>query len=501
MGGENLDADVFEVIMDGRDVMVTEENGPSQLDESYGAELAESDDESAAEEELTWRADPKESLSDWTIQVFSKGSSTPTSYHCHKSVLAVGPRRSTYFASTFASPGKMSQKKQHQAAGDSSLDHSDTTVAGSQLTDFTDHQMSTTRFEIERLAAKAFPALLDYMYSTKGKLDITTDTATALFALSAQLGIKSLRRKVREFWMKDLSMENLSTYYGHARVFKDSKILGYAENYCARHIFEVKETLVVEILTAVDPHFFLRVVSSTAMKGDEQAAMRLSLLIAVYGNIHKSELSPSMFLRLTAAGHLPTVEVKAATVLLELEDDICNSADRMTSLKERALQVISKNWEDACFIPAPATPEPEQDNFIVDDKICTLPRVRVDAMEVFARQTLAQAKRDKASSAQELKELRAFKADRVAEVELVEKLSKELDAAKAEVEMLKEANEELRKASKTETDSLRQTKMKLQTELSELKKAHALQDDMLKLKQVANGGAKSLLRPKDNQVV
>jgi hypothetical protein len=500
MGGEHMDADVFEIIMDGNDVVVTEENGPSRLNESYGAELVESDDESLNEEELTWRADPKESLSDWTIQVVSKGSATPTSYHCHKSVLAVGPRRSIYFASTFASSGKVSQKKHQQTAGDPSLDHSDMTVVGSQLSDYTDHQSSTTRFEVERLAAKAFPALLDYMYSTKGKLDIDTENATALFALSAQLGIKSLRRKVKDFWMKDMTMENLTTYYGHARVFKDSKILGFAEDYCAKHIFEVKETLVVEILTAVDPHFFLRVVSSSIMKGDEQAAMRLSLLIAVYGNIHKNELSPSMFLRLTAAGHLPTVEVKAATVLLELEDDICDSADRMTSLKERAIKVISKNWEDACFTTAPANPEPDQDPFIVDDKICILPRVRVDAMEVFAKQTLAQAKRDRASSAQELKELRAFKAERIAEVELVERLTKELETAKAEIDKLKEANEELRKASKMETDSLRQAKMKLQSELSDLKKVQALQDDMLKLKQVASGGAKSLLRAKDNHV-
>lgn len=506
MGEHNNNADVFEIIIDGNDVVVTEENAPSRVNESYG-ELVESDDESGDEEELTWRADPKVSLSDWTIQVVTKGSSTPKAYHCHKSVLAVGPRRSTHFASIFASDSqvKMSQKKQKQMTAESALDpcdilHDSLTVSGSQLIDYTDHESNTTRLEVERLAAKAFPALLDYMYSTKGKLDINTENATALFALSAQLGIKSLRRKVKDFWMADLSMENLSTYYGHARVFKDTKILSHAEEYCAQHIFEVKETLVVEILTAVDPHFFLRVVSSSIMQGDEQAAMRLSLLIAVYGNIHKNELSPSMFLRLTAATHLPTVEVKAATVLLELEDDICQSSERMTSLKERALFVISKNWEEACFAPAPATSEADTEKYILDDKICVVPRVRGPAMEVFTKQTLAQAKRDRATSAQELKELRAFKAERKEEAERAERIRKELEAANAEIAKLNEANEELRKASKIETENLRQSKLKLQAEVSELKKKAALYDDMVKLKRVTSGGASSLLRSKDNHV-
>ena len=502
--GENSSAEVFEIIMDGNDVVVTEEEAaptPRIINNFANDDIGDTDDDSTYEAELTWRSDPKVSLSDWTIQVIPKGSSSHTNYYCHKSVLAVGPKRSHFFAATFAqAENKKAHTRRHSKSGNDANDfmNDGMTVPGSQLVDFTDHGSNTTRLEVERLAAHAFPVLLDYMYSANGDLDVRTDNATALFALSAQLGIRSLRRKVKDFWTRDVSMENLSTYYGHARVFKDTKILTFAEEFCAKHIFEVKETLVVEILTAVDPHFFLRVVTSDAMRGDEQAAMRLSLLIAVYGNIHKNELSPSLFLRLTAASHLPTVEVKAATVLLELEDDICQTSDRMTSLKERALAVISKNWEESCFVPAPTNPEAEIQHSVVDGKICILPRVSGDALDDFTKQTLSQAKRDRLSIVQELKELRAFKADHQEEADREEKLKKDLEAARAEVAELKEANEKLTKANKIENESLRQAKIKLQAEVIELRKAQALEEDMKKLKRVAQGGASTLLRSKDN---
>ena len=505
--GENSSAEVFEIIMDGNDVLVTEEEGASapRSINNYGSgrdvdDIADTDDESTYEAELTWRSDPKVSLSDWTIHVVAKGSNSHTSYHCHKSVLAVGPKRSHFFAATFAqAEPKKSTPRRYSKGGNDPIDfHDGMTVPGSQLVDYTDHRSNTTRLEVERLAAQAFPALLDYMYSANGDLDINTENATALFALSAQLGIRSLRRKVKDFWTRDLCMENLSTYYGHARVFKDAKILSYAEDFCAKHIFEVKETLVVEILTAVDPHFFLRVVTSDAMQGDEQAAMRLSLLIAVYGNIHKNELSPSLFLRLTAATHLPTVEVKAATVLLELEDDICQTSDRMTSLKERALSVISKNWEESCFVPAPTNPEAEIEHSVVDGKICILPRVSGHALDVFAKQTLSQAKRERSAIAQELKELRVFKAEHQEEADREDKLKKELDAARAELAEMKETHEKLLKAHKLETEGLRQAKIRLQAEVTELRRSQALEEDMKKLKRVAQGGASSMLRSKDS---
>ena len=512
----SLDADtsaeVFEVIMDGNDVVVAEEeHSPSQSNEDFleSPDTELTDDDSTVEADLTWRSDPKKSLADWTVQIVVKGSSSVTSYHVHKSVLAVGPRRSNYFASTFASAQNNGRKSSRgrgrsQTPPPSPYDNihpcdflQDTlSLPASQLVDYTDHRSSTTRLEVELLAAEAFPVLLDYMYSSIGELAINTENATALFALSAQLGIKTLRRKSKDFWIKDLCMENLTTYYAHARIFKDNKMLTYAEEYCADHIFEVKETLVVEILTAVDPHFFLRVVTSSVMQGDEQAALRLSLLIAVYGNIHKNELSPSLFLRLTAAGHLPTVEVKAATVLLELEDDICQTSDRMTSLKERAIAVISRNWEDACFGQAPVD---KKDPDLTDGKAVLLPRVKGQALEVFVKKTLAQARRDRLTSAQELIDLRSFKAEHKEQADREENLVKDLEAAKAEVAQLKSDAEQSAKAQKAEVEHLRQTKLKLTAEVNELRKAMALDEDMKKLKRVASGGAASLLRSKDNQ--
>jgi len=44
--------------------------------------------------ELTWRLDPSESMSDWTLRVVNKGTNTVDEYHLHRNILAVGKRRS-----------------------------------------------------------------------------------------------------------------------------------------------------------------------------------------------------------------------------------------------------------------------------------------------------------------------------------------------------------------------------------------------------------------------
>ena len=74
----------------------------------------------------------------------------------------------------------------------------------------------------------------------------------------------------------------------------------------------------------------------------------------------------------------------------------------------------------------------------------------------------------------------------------------ENEAARAEIAEIKETHEKIEKVHRSEVENLRQAKSRLQSEVSELRKAQAIQDDMMKLKRVANGGASSLLRSKDN---
>jgi hypothetical protein len=141
----------------------------------------DSDDEPPEEAVLCWKMDPTKSLSDWTIEVGSKpgGKTKVDTYHCHKNILAVGPRHSEYFAHLLQSGDR-----------------------------FAEGQSNTSRIELEALAATAFPVLLDFMYNQHSSLAVNSKNAAALHYLGQYFGIRRLRWEARKFWTSDLSVSN-----------------------------------------------------------------------------------------------------------------------------------------------------------------------------------------------------------------------------------------------------------------------------------------------------
>jgi hypothetical protein len=410
------------VVLDEEDLtMMTQST--QQLEESAcdiefsdgdGGAVTDDDETDDEAEDLSWRLDPRRSLSDWTIQVVVKGTKIQETYHVHKSILAVGPRRSSYFAAAFfkqSSRAAQTSQDQNAISRETPPQQSGqwdcmSTIAGggpsiggaTKMIDYVDVGSNLSRIELHRLAAESFASMLDYFYSSTGEIDLSTENATALHSLAYHLEIKSLRRIVREFWINDLSMDNVCTYYQHARVFKDRRILSFAEEFCADHIFEVKETTVVDILTTVDPLFFLQVVTLPAIRSaGPSTSLRLSLLIAVYCNIHRMELDKNMFLRLTASSHLPDLEIKAARVLLEMEDDICgpDSRNYISSLKNRSIAVLSENWDVACLTEIDDQQQDADGKDVDNDltKGVSLPRLYGEPLKMFASMAFLNAKK------------------------------------------------------------------------------------------------------------
>jgi hypothetical protein len=369
-------------------------------------------------------------------------------YHVHKSVLGVGPKKSAYFAREFSpktprkstalrqamqnnsptavaavavaavedgvEPCDFFQEGMHEAARLSKAQLPASVSQWANAGNESNMPPGTSRLLLLPLQAAAFEVLLDYMYSSTGHLEITTAQAVALASLSACLEIKALRRLAREFYLKDMTMDNLCRYYHDAVVLREDAVLQAAEDHCAAHIFHVHETAVVEILRQVDADFFLRcithdkimehaVANAAAVSGatssgsnsgsgssgsdpnnshNHKSSLRLSLLTAVYGNLHKHELDSTQFYKLTAVSHLPAIEAKAAKVLLELEDDICfleRNPKRVSSLQERCIAVLGNNWDEACVDPA-------------DVHRVSLPRLEGVALEEFAQATMSNAK-------------------------------------------------------------------------------------------------------------
>ena len=205
---------------------------------------------------LSWRSDPNTNLSDWTIVVSSKEESSlddekdtedkkadpsgkgkvlnigddkkrqntsaslsdskktkavtapsTTTYHVHKSVLGLGPRGSRYFLNVFRS-GKI----------------------------LAESQSSTSYLNLELSAAQAFPAMLDFMYSTnKEKVKASSETAVALRHLANYFEIPPLYESVNEFIRIDVSGNNIHIYLKEAMAYQDDKIFDATLNVAAKN--------------------------------------------------------------------------------------------------------------------------------------------------------------------------------------------------------------------------------------------------------------------------
>ena len=430
----------------------------------FGHFADELSDDDSEELELTWRLCPEVSLSDWTIQIVldenayrSGGSSSVssfgnsatsslastvatsahftsatnrTTYHVHKSVLAIGPRRSGYFMCEFTPKTPKRSRMQNVAQSskasptavaavavsvmqDDSIEPCDffqeglteatrlskeiqpsvqwalqqsaagVTAATAAIAATSTLPPNTTRLALHPLQAAAMEILLDYLYSNVNFLEISTATCVGLASLALLLEMKALRRLCRDFWMANMTMDNLCVYYEHAVALKEDEVLQEAEEHAARHMFTVHETKVVNILKCVDSNFFLRTITHDSIGSGVSVSLRLSLLTAVYGNLHKHVLDASQFYKLTSEFHLPAIEVKAAKVLLELEDEICGplarNPKRVSSLQERCVHVLSNNWDHACVDAQ-------------DLKHVSLPRLQGLALEEFVSSSFTNAK-------------------------------------------------------------------------------------------------------------
>ena len=302
------------------------------------------DDEEEFEAELSWRLDPIQSHSDWTIKIISESSNTNSSsdtsggggcggdicssddtddsnyvrtekiYHVHKNILSVGPRKSEYFCSLFRCTAANNHlSSQHGGGGD---------TATGGVVQLRETESKTSTIVLEEMAAKAFPRLLDFAYSSTDTLYITTENAIALRYLAQYFGMRLLHKKVMEFLRKDITLSNMNTYVCDSYYFQDTKISNLVADTCAANIIDVSPTSSL-LETVTDPNFFLRVISSSEIDTcDTTLSSHLSLLVAAYCNFHKDDIDEDVFRRLTHRNHMPVIDKDASLLLLEIEADI-----------------------------------------------------------------------------------------------------------------------------------------------------------------------------------
>jgi hypothetical protein len=266
---------------------------------------------------LFWRQNPAKSLSDWTIEVIPNGLKTAQKYHVHREILAVGPKRSEYFARLFVSQKPKPSNK--------------------------------SVLELGLNEARVFYLLLDHMYSstdTRPTLDM--GTACALYSLADQLEVPSLLLSISDFCTTETSDEDIIDLLKVGESFRDKMLLRTTLHRCAEGLNSM------EITTArrIKPALFVEILqrSKTLPKKYKCSSSRLSQLVAATMEGHPSSLKLEIFRRLTDKEYLPYIEGTAAVKLLAFEQELASQQSHRAiradaTLHERCLYSITNSWD------------------------------------------------------------------------------------------------------------------------------------------------------------
>jgi len=270
----------------------------------------------------SWRLDPDESLSDWTIEIVVNGTSHAT-YHVHKHVLVVGPRKSGYFVRLFAEGGR-----------------------------FAEAANSKSRIELEPLAAEYFPQLLDYLYFPDRDAEFDTDNTVALYSMANYFEMRRLRFEAKVFWKAGIRSPRTSgTYYEHAYLLNESKLLEAAKAACATNIICI-DGKTSRLVHVPDPEFWLHVLNTnkrritTNRMFSTYFSKHTSTLIAEFALIHRETLDAAMFKKLTNATLLTHIHHEVALLLIDAERQIVASVtNTLSSLQKRCIAALAEKWD------------------------------------------------------------------------------------------------------------------------------------------------------------
>eukprot|EP00978_Attheya_sp_CCMP212_P027066 scaffold90216_cov53-Attheya_sp.AAC.3 len=269
------------------------------------------------DEPLSWRLDNSDSLSDWTIVIVRKSHDSNTiTYHVHKNILAIGPRKSEYFARLFKIDKGVSEST-----------------------------TSTSTITLEDSAVDAFPLMLDYMYSLIDYLeDDSTAQATALRYLSRYFCIRKLYEHVTEFIQEDLRLVTATTYLLEADIYRDEKIAMAACSLCAQHLKDIAR---ISSLTELSPRLFQSIVTADELKCDSAA---LSIIVVGHLEYYSDDVNTDLLNALTSSRFMPIVSSKVAESLLHFYLACQGNNQGETSLldeslRERCTSSLAKSWK------------------------------------------------------------------------------------------------------------------------------------------------------------
>jgi hypothetical protein len=273
---------------------------------------------------LDWRSDHTKNFSDWRIDVVVVPNSTngrrdnnrsgggggtsilKGSYHVHRNILVV---ESEYFQRLF---------------------ENDRT--------YPESENSASTIELVEEGAASFEALLDYMYRP-GEPNLTSYNAVAMHHFGEYFGMKRLRWLARQFWKNDLNANTIATYYRHAGIFMDEKVMQAVKRKCCSVPFLIEAGSSGVLLDVPDPQLWFFLLKNF----NGSYSIPMSAFVTEYCDRHN--VDAVTFVQMTTKTLLPEIFFDVAQQLVVLEKKILGDHVDVTCLQNRCITALAKEWK------------------------------------------------------------------------------------------------------------------------------------------------------------
>ena len=314
------------------------------------------------DEPMTWRGDPTDTCSDWTVIVVTNELKTAT-YHVHKSVLCFGPRQSRYFARVMLGQDAVKKTK---------TKHRRRQVEA----------VPTTKVELDQKDADNFPILLDHMYAmaaarntshdtvltaastltslslhlastdemdqtVHGEDMITTENVMSLRSLAKTFEVDSFMAAVNKFIQRDLNISTGPRYLMKGYEYRDERIIESAQNLCAENFEQLDVKALIKL-----PFSLFKVIAKAleSFEADNrELSVFLSDVVCQYFEKNPSTLTASSLLELTDPLLMPHMSSEAAigftTLVKSLDvDEASEHWSDLVSLCHRCARTVVREY-------------------------------------------------------------------------------------------------------------------------------------------------------------
>ena len=140
---------------------------------------------------------------------------------------------------------------------------------------------NASRILLDADTAEQFPAVLNFIYSPHGSMDVTRDNAVALWLLARTFQILPLEKKLARFVLGDMSVSNVCFYMTQASRFNDDGVLALATDTAAKHIDEMDADH--GLWCTIDRETFTKIIRSPRLVHRRQeVSSHLSILVSEF---------------------------------------------------------------------------------------------------------------------------------------------------------------------------------------------------------------------------